>query len=307
MQKEVEAELSSVTPAKETVLTIGVFDGVHLGHQHLMKQLREEAGKRGCLSGVITFRSHPRTVLSPGERVSCLSSLEERIERIRAQGVDIVLAISFTRELSQITAREFVELLMKHLRMKALVVGPDFALGRNREGNISFLKKLGREMGFGVTTVDPLKQGNRVVSSTAIRQALAEGDVATAARLLGRPFSLKGPVVRGTERGRRLGFPTANLAFQSDLAIPADGVYATRAYVSEIPRQAVTNIGTRPTFGEETRTIEVYILDFESNLYGQEIQIELIKRLRGEVRFASEEELKTQIKRDVEQARAILG
>ncbi|MDP2953257.1 MAG: riboflavin kinase, partial [Chloroflexota bacterium] len=189
---------------------------------------------------------------------------------------------------------------------RGLVIGPDFVLGRGKEGKIAVLRSLGVELGFTVGSVSPLISAGRVVSSTAIRQALAQGDVAEASRLLGRPFVLKGQVVRGEAIGRKLGFPTANLAVNSNQALPADGVYATRAYANDQVLKSVTNIGLRPTFGVHERAVEVFLLDFSGDLYDKELRIELVGYLRPEKRFNSPAELQSQIQQDVEQTRALL-
>lgn len=300
-------ELFKVSPAKETVLTIGVFDGVHLGHQRLILQTKDAAAKSNALSVVLTFSNHPLAVLSPGTVVTYLNDLEERLELLKALGVDYVIAVSFTEETAQLSARQFVSLLRQSLKMRGLVVGPDFALGHNREGNVPTLRALGQEMGFSVDTVEPITQGDQIVSSTSIRRALAQGDVARAGKLLGRPFTLRGRVVKGEKRGKSLGFPTANIDVSADQALPADGVYVTRAYVADFVYPSATNIGIRPTFPESRRTVEVYIIDFDGDLYGKRLKIELVERLRGEIRFESVEELKEQMIKDIERTRALLS
>ena len=303
----VEEELASAAPEGDTALTIGVFDGVHLGHQFLIGKLKEKAAENGLLSSVVTFHRHPRLVLSPQSKITYLTSLKERIRLLQGLGVEHVVTLSFTPELSQLSAREFAALLKRYLRMRRLVIGPDFALGRGREGCAPTLKALGEELGFQVEVVPPMMLHGEVVSSTAIRHALSRGDMMAVSRLLGRRFTLAGEVSRGDERGKTLGFPTANLIPEPEQALPADGVYATRAFLNETAYQSVTNIGIRPTFGGGRRLVEVHLLDFEGELYGQKLQIELVERLRGEARFSSAEELKAQIRRDVEQARALLA
>ncbi len=299
-------ELARLSPRQDTLLTIGVLDGVHLGHRHLIAELKRQAGEGGLLAGVVTFHCHPQEVLLPQCKFPFLTNLEERIELIRHLGIELIVPLSFTRELSQLSAREFVSLLREHLRMRGLVMGPNFALGRGREGDASVLTALGREMGFIVTTVPFLRMEGQVVSSTAVREALSSGDVEQASRLLGRHFALSGTVVSGVERGRELGFPTANIAIEPNRALPADGVYVSKAYIGDEVHKAVTNIGFRPTFGGEGRTVEVYLLDFEGELYGQRLTIELVEWLRGEVQFATAEELRAQIGKDVERAKAVL-
>ncbi|MBI4303081.1 MAG: bifunctional riboflavin kinase/FAD synthetase [Chloroflexi bacterium] len=304
---QVDKELAEIAPQKDMLLTIGVFDGVHLGHKYLISKLVEQARQQGLLSGVVTFRQHPLGVLSPETKLVCLTGVAEKTELIKKEGVDVVVALSFTQELAQLSAREFVQLLKKHLRMKGLVVGPDFALGKGRKGTADALRRLGQEMGFSVTVVPPMKANGEVVSSTAIRNALAVGDMARVARMIGRPFSLRGRVVSGDSRGSTLGFPTANLEVEPRQALPADGVYATMAYIEGKAYPAVTNIGWRPTFGGKERTIETFILDYHGNLYGREFRIDIIERLRGEKRFAGPEDLKKQIAEDIRRGRDILA
>ncbi len=303
----VEEELARALPEHDTALTIGVFDGVHLGHEFLIKKLKERASAGGLLSVVVTFHRHPRLVLSPRSNLTYLTSLKERIRLLENLGVEYVVTLSFTRELAELSAREFIGLLQKYLRMRSLVVGTDFALGKRREGNAPKLESLGEELHFSVEVVEPMVCEGEVVSSTAIRSALSQGDMIKVSQLLGRRFTLSGVVMRGDQRGKTLGFPTANLVPDPEQALPPDGVYTTRAFVNETAYPAVTNIGVRPTFGDGKRVVEVHILDFEEReLYGNEIRIELAHRLRGEVRFSGADELKAQMQRDVEQTRALL-
>lgn len=302
-----ERELAEVAPDKDMLLTIGVFDGVHLGHKYLLSELKKEASKRGLASGVVTFRQHPQAVLSPQTRLPFLADLEERQRRLKETGVDMVIVLTFTRELSRLDAARFLGWLKEHLRMRGLVIGYDFALGLGREGDTEKLRQLGREMGFSINVISPVTIGSEVVSSTAIRQALSQGDMARVSQLLGRHFSLHGRVVAGASRGRGLGFPTANLKVDPEQALPSFGVYATRAYLGGESYPSLTNIGRRPTFAEEERTIEVYLLDFSGDLYDRELSIDIRHRLRGEKRFASAEELKAQITADVAMGREILS
>ena len=303
----VEEELARALPEHDTALTIGVFDGVHLGHEFLIKKLKERASDGGLLSVVVTFHRHPRLVLSPRSNLTYLTSIKERIRLLESLGVGCVVTLSFTRELAELSAREFVGLLQKYLRMRSLVVGSDFALGKRREGDALKLKSLGEELHFSVEVVEPMECEGEVVSSTAIRFALSQGDMVKVSQLLGRRFTLSGQVMKGDQRGKTLGFPTANLVPDPEQALPPDGVYTTRAFVNETAYPAVTNIGVRPTFDDGKRVVEVHILDFEEReLYGHEIRIELVHRLRGEVRFSGADELKAQMQRDVEQTRALL-
>ncbi|MBM4445180.1 MAG: bifunctional riboflavin kinase/FAD synthetase [Chloroflexi bacterium] len=303
----VEAELKEYAPQRETVLTIGVFDGVHLGHRQLMDYLKRQAMSKEYLPGLVTFRSHPLHTISPESPISYLTSLDERIRLIRQQGIDLVVPLSFDRDLAQIPARRFVSLLQEHLKMRGLVVGPDFALGQKREGNVSALRKLGKDLGFWVDVIRPEMINGEVVSSTAIRKALASGDITKVSRLLGRPFALSGKIAYGRGRGRQLGFPTANLEVSADHAIPADGVYATRARLAGGVYGSVTNIGRRPTFGAGERTVETYLVGYDGVAYEEELHIDFVERLRPERRFENADELAAQMKKDVEQAVAILA
>jgi riboflavin kinase/FMN adenylyltransferase len=218
----------------------------------------------------------------------------------------VVAAIPFSPELAALEAKDFVSLLQRHLRLRGLVIGPDFALGRGRQGDATRLEALSQPMGFFMERVHQVTVNGDVVSSTAIRTALSQGEVQQVGRLLGRPFALSGQVVVGAERGRTLGFPTANLSLSPFQALPADGVYATRALLGGGSLSAVTNIGLRPTFNTGQRTVEVFLLDFQGNLYGQRLTIELVAHLRGEKRFDSPAQLIAQMEQDVTQARRLL-
>ena len=303
----IEEELAKVKPQKETLLTVGVFDGVHLGHQRLLTHLRNEAQQRDLLTGVVTFKSHPQKVLSPGSKLLWLSNLETRTNLLRSFGIDVIVTLPFTLQLAELTAREFVQLLKDYLKMRGLVVGPDFALGNNREGSADQLRLLGQEMGFIVEVVPPVVLDGQVISSSAVRVALAQGDMETVEKLFGRPFSLTGQVVTGDRRGRILGFPTANLDVEPEQALPSDGVYVTVAHIDHESLPSVTNIGVRPTFGGGKRLVEAYLLDYEGELREQKLRIDLLDKLRDEKHFDTAEELKAQIRKDVEQARAILN
>jgi len=304
---QVEEELAELSPEKDMLLTIGVFDGVHLGHKYLLSQLTEHALKQDLLSGVVTFRQHPQEVLSPQTRLPFLTDLAERTNLLKNEGVKAIITLSFTSELAQLSARQFVSLLKRYLRMRGLVIGPDFTLGQNREGNIDSLRMLGQDMNFSVTVVPPIMIDGEVVSSTAIRNALANGNITKVLNLAGHPFSLNGRVTSGAGRGFELGFPTANLDIAPEQAIPADGVYATWAYIDGKAFKSVTNVGKAPTFGGNQRKVEVYVLDYHSDLYGHELKIDIMARLRGEEQFDTVGELKKQITEDIKQGRAILN
>ncbi|MBI2955503.1 MAG: bifunctional riboflavin kinase/FAD synthetase [Chloroflexi bacterium] len=292
----------------ETVLTIGVLDGVHLGHQALLKQVGERARHINACSGVLTFSPHPQEVVTPGIEIPHLTTLEDRVRLIRDQGVDIVSALHFTRELSRMSPAEFIDLLLERIRMVELWVGPDFSLGYRRSGTVQVLAAIGKTKGFTVNTIPPFELDGRVVSSTEIRRLVSAGQVREAARLLGRSHYMVGKVIHGVQRGRTIGVPTANLEVSRNLVTPADGVYAVYVYVDEQRWNGVLSIGKRPTFDDDgRRSIETHIIDFDGDLYGRQLRVEFVERLRAEVRFSDVRQLVRQIHADVEQARAVLG
>ena len=302
----IEQELEQTQNDKDSVLTIGVFDGVHRGHQSLIGKVIGEARAKGMSAGVLTFRNHPDSVLNPNFQPQYITSIVERIRLIKELGVDFVVPVTFDMEVAGLKARRFVELLRGKLRMRGLVVGPDFAMGYKREGNVRMLSSLGDEMGFEVSVVDLLSQGGDAVHSTSIRKAIVEGSVGDAAKKLGRNFSISGTVVAGEKLGRTLGYPTANVEVGADMAVPGDGIYATMALVDGERHMAATSIGTRPTFDGKGRTIEAFLLEFDNNLYNRQLRLEFVHRLRDELKFDSVDDLLKQMELDVEQTRTLL-
>lgn len=304
---EIEQELASINPQRETLLTIGVFDGVHAGHRYLLEKLQHRAAEKTLLSGVVTFIPHPQSVLHPHDQPPWLSDVEDRVRSIQELGINMVAVLTFTPRVAQLGAREFMSLVKKQLRMQGIMVGPDFTLGRGREGNINLLRTLGREMKFSVEALRPYTINGEVVSSTLIRQALAQGDMKRVKRLMGRHFYLRGKVITSDKRGRALGFPTANLDIKPQQALPGNGIYATIAQVDNKQFPSATNIGIRPTFGEGEKTVEAHLLNYKGDLYGKEVRLEFVQKLRDEQRFASAEELKAQIRKDIREAKIALA
>ncbi len=303
---QVEEELAGFKPDKDTLLTIGVFDGVHLGHQHLISELIRQARQKDLLAGVVTFRQHPEDLFAAGRKLPFLTDMKKRAGLLKQEGIDFIVTLSFTRELAAFSARQFLELLHRYLRLRGLVIGADFALGKGREGDTVVIRQLGKEMGLNVTVVPPLKINGEVVSSTALRQALAAGDIKKVQELTGRPFSLRGKVVEGAGRGEGLGFPTANMDVKSGQALPPDGVYVGLTRVNGKVYQSMTNIGRNPTFGDAERSVESYLVDYHGDLYGKEVKLDIVARIRDEKKFASADELKKQIARDIIQGKNIL-
>ena len=302
----IEYKLSENVPSRDTILAVGTFDGVHQGHQSLFKFLKEEADRRNLLSNVVTFRNHPRGILTPGMNLNYISSLEDRINLIRNQKIDLITVLDFTRQLACVKARDFCRLLVRDLRMKGLVVGPDFVLGHNREGDIKTLEVIGEEMGFSIKVIEPKLYEQQPIRSRLLRKIISEGGVETACKMLGRPFELCGVVCKGAGRGTSLGFPTANLVVASQLLVPGDGVYATWITVNGQKYKSATGIGTRPTFDSGERSIETYIMDFECDIYDTKVSLEFVARLRDELYFEQHEDLIKQMQNDVKQATVIL-
>ena len=298
--------LANASPSKETVLTVGVFDGVHKGHCHLLRRLVQLAGT-SYLPAVLTFTNHPVSVLRPSIRVGYLTTPEQKVRLLKEQGIDFVLAVDFSMELSRISAHDFTAMLAESLRMKGLVIGPDAALGHNREGDLDFLRRRGAELGFWVETVEPLAVAGIMVKSRLVRDAIRQGDMETCAKLLGREFSLSGLVVLGDRRGRELGFPTANLSIASEMLLPGDGIYATWAIIDGVRHLSATSIGVRPTFGLTERLVEVYVIDFNADLYGKQLGVEFVRKLRDQEDFPGVAELVEQIHRDVADSRRALA
>jgi len=290
-------------------LTIGSFDGIHRGHQEIIRNLTAEAHKNKASAIVLTFFPHPAEVLRGRNFPFYLTTPDEKAEILGEMGVDIIITHPFDQRIANTSARDFIIRLHQHLGFRHLKVGHDFALGRDREGNAKALGEIGKELGYTVEQIEPFKLDDQVVSSSRIRFLLGAGQVEEAAKLLGRNFSITGKVVLGDQRGRSIGFPTANLDLWEMRAIPAAGVYVCRTAVNGIHYDAVTNIGVRPTFESNPvpPRVESHLLDFSGDLYGTSIKLDFIARLRGEQRFASADELIAQIHRDVETARQILA
>lgn len=302
----------SLAPDRPTVLTIGKFDGIHRGHRHVLETVAARARAHDWQSAVIILWPPPPEVLRPGTQIPRLSTPAEREAAIAASGIDVLILWPFTLELSRLTPRDFMQVLRDRLDLRVLVVGSDFALGHRRSGTPDVLKELGSELDFEVIVSPPYVHEGEVVSSSRIREHLSAGDMAQAARLLGRLPTLTGTVVRGAGRGRDLGFPTANLHLAEPLAVPGHGIYATYATVAPdgdaTAHPAVTSIGVRPTFDDTNeQTIETFLLDFDADLYDQALRLHFVEKLRDELKFASVEALIAQMERDVENALATLA
>jgi riboflavin kinase/FMN adenylyltransferase len=288
------------------VLTVGSFDGIHLGHQRLIQQSIARARALSYAAGLVTFSPHPAAVLDPDRAPQTLTSRQVKLDLLRAEGLDLVAMILFTGKLRDTSPRDFVQALCAKLHMRELWVGPDFALGRDRRGDLAALKALQSPLGFAVHQVSYVTQDGRRISSSQIRALLAGGRVAEAAQLLGRWYSLRGRVVHGKKLGRKIGFPTANLQVCPDCLVPAYGVYATTATVNGVQYGAATNVGVRPSVDNGKPSIEAYILDYDQDLYGHQIELSFVRYLRPEMRFESVQGLIDQMRQDVVQTRRVL-
>jgi riboflavin kinase/FMN adenylyltransferase len=298
------------TPFTNAVITIGNFDGVHKGHQALFHQVIEKAEEINGTSVVITFEPHPLRVLG-NNGPPLITRKDQKIELIAATGIDKILCLPFTREFAAISAKSFImDLLVGQLGMKAIVVGSDYTFGRNREGDLDVMQKAGKDLGFHVLTADWIndtENGRERISSTRIRELVMDGRVDETPKFLGRFYQIRGKVVRGRARGgSKLGFPTANIKLHDELC-PKNGVYAVTVETETGKFKAVANIGYSPTFDDHIFTIEVHLLDFSEDIYDTRIRVNMIKRLRGEKKFSSLEELSQQIRNDIQQAGEILS
>ena len=288
-------------------LTIGVFDGVHRGHQQIIHRLTVGAHENELPAVVLTFDPHPARIFGRGE-IKLLTLPDERAELLAAMGVDIVVTHPFDRSFADTTAFEFMKLVKQHFGVGHLVLGYDLTVGRNREGNAARLREIGQELGYTIEVVTALSDESGVISSTEIRKLIATGNVTDAARLMGHPYTLHGPVVSGDQRGRTIDVPTANIEYSPDKLIPANGIYACWAYLNDQKYCAAVNIGFNPTFTPDktTANVEAHLLDFKREIYGKDVHLEFVARLRDELRFNSVEALLDQIWKDIDQTRGIL-
>jgi riboflavin kinase / FMN adenylyltransferase len=293
-----------------TVVTVGMFDGVHRGHRVLLDRVAAEAAARGLPAGAVTFDRHPLEVLRPGSQPPLLTTLDRKVALLGEAGMDFVLVLAFTQELSMVTAEAFATgVLLDGLHARAVVVGENFRFGHKAAGDAALLAALGRPLGVEVVAVALRADGGEPLSSTRIRTELARGDVRAAARLLGRPYAVDGVVVEGDGRGGRLlGVPTANLAVAPGIAVPANGIYAGHLTEEEegTPRPAATSVGVNPQFNTGFR-VEAHVLDFDGDLYGRRVAVSFEHRLRGEAAFPSVEELIAQMREDIRQTRRLLS
>jgi riboflavin kinase/FMN adenylyltransferase len=291
-----------------TWLTIGSFDGVHQGHQGLIRHLVTKAHSNDAQAAVLTFHPHPAIVLRGKNDPFYLTSLDEKLELIESLGVDYCITMEFNLTIASFTAQYFIQLLSQHMVLKKLIVGQGFALGRGRTGDIGTLTRIGENVGYTVEVIDPVEKDGVITSSSHIRKLISDGEVDLAKRFLGRDYSITGIISHGDGRGRTLGFPTANIAIPQLRLLPKAGVYACKTLINGKSYPSVANIGFRPTFNlpDPALHLEVHILDFDEDIYGQLVNIEFIKYLRGEVKFLSIEQLIEQIHKDIKTAREIL-
>lgn len=295
-------------PSSPVWLTIGVFDGVHRGHQAILRQLTEGAHHDSAASLVVTFHPHPAVVLGKIENPRYLTSPQERARLLGEAGVDMIITLPFTLQMAALSAEEFMGWVSSRFEIRQLLAGADFALGKGREGNLSRLEQIGQQMGFGLQVIQPVLLDGERISSSLIRDHLQKGKVQQASRLLGRYYRISGSVIHGDGRGKQLGFPTANLQFWEEQLLPAGGVYATWAWVNGVRYPSVTNLGFRPTFDQHSPQphLETHLLDFHRNLYNQQIELDFVHHLRSEIRFASVDALIEQVNQDKKTAEEVL-
>ena len=299
---EIYRDIANVKRLENAVLTVGTFDGLHLGHQFIVEKLKNRAEFLNAQTTLVTFNPHPQIVLKSPDKpdLKILTTVDEKIEILRTFDIDRLLVIEFTHEFSKTTPVEFVKkVLYETVGFKEMVTGHDHAFGKDRQGDFETLKKLAQELEFSVTELGPLKIEEDLVSSSKIRTLLLGGDIKSANKLLGRNYFVNGKIVGGEGRGRDLNFPTANIELDSgDKLIPGDGVYAVYAFLGSKKVAGMMNIGVRPTFVSGARVMEVNLFDFHETIYGRKIKIEFVERIRDEKKFAGPDELVAQLKKD---------
>lgn len=303
--------LDDVERIPNSVITVGTFDGVHAGHRAIIDTVAEKAREREARSVLVTFDPHPRNIINPGDSgIKLLTTLQERSEILEELGIDTMVVIPFDRDFSLLSSEEFVrDIIHKKIGVREFVIGYDHQFGRNREGTIETIERLGKELGFDAYVVSKREVGEKTVSSTAIRNAISEkGNVEEAVEFLQRPYRLNATVVHGDKRGKEIGFPTANLKPEhSRKIIPKDGVYAVRVRINGDWYDGMMNIGTRPTFDGKMRTLEVNLFNFDNDIYGKEVQVRFFNRIRDEKKFDGKEELIKQLEQDEQQAKEMLS
>lgn len=289
------------------VLTLGNFDGVHLGHQAIFRMVIERARKKKGTSIVFTFEPHPLSVIAPERAPRRLTPFKDKVNLIRDFGIDVVICANFTNEFARIRAEDFArDILCKKIGVKEVFIGSNYQFGRGRKGSPELLEEVGRECGFTVTIVPEIKKDDIIISSSTIRTYIAKGKVEEASRFLGRDYSVEGVVIEGAKRGKRLlHIPTANIATSNEL-LPKDGVYAVRVNLGGKIYDGAANIGLNPTFREKKLSFEVHILDFDGEILGETLRVSFVKRIRNEVKFSSIEKLAAQMRRDIEEVKKIL-
>ncbi len=292
---------------KNTIVTIGTFDGLHLGHQKILNQMKKYAVMNRLKSVVISFKNHPRKVINPDFDLKLLTTVDERLPMFEKFFLNYLILLEFTKEIAEMSAAEFIDLLMKHLDIKMFLVGYDNHFGKNRQADADFLTKMSFKYNFDVVEINPLLVNNEEVSSTKIRKALLDGDIKKANMFLGYKYFITGEVTEGKKIGAKMGFPTANLKVPKEKLIPKNGVYATFVTIDNAMYWSMTNIGFKPTLNSENQqVIETHIFDFNQNIYGKKIKIHFVRRIRDEIKFASVEELARQLHKDKETVKEIL-
>jgi riboflavin kinase/FMN adenylyltransferase len=287
--------------SNDSILAIGNFDGIHLGHQKILQQLEEKAKKHALPSLVLTFSPHPEKILG-GKIVKMIQTLDQRVREIEKFGIEAVLVVPFDERFSSLSSQDFIQkIVVNTLKAKEVIVGENFRFGKNREGNISLLQQQASRFNFRVYSIPPVVKDGTVVSSSLIRSSLQEGKIEIANNLLGRLFEIEGSVIKGKSRGKALGFPTANIATENEIIPP--GVFITTSWIDSKSFPSLTNVGNRPTFHQKETVIESFIINLNKNLYGENIRVNFIKKIREEMKFRTPEDLSQQIKKDLEEAK----
>lgn len=301
---KVFTQIENIKNYHSVYMALGTFDGVHIGHQAIIRRTLQQAKQENATSAVFTFSNHPLYVLDAERCPSLITTNQDKVDLISELGIDILFNVPFCTELLQLSPEKFIEKLVTNINLRHVIIGTNFTYGYRGTGTPRLLTAAGEKYGFTVDVVDMVTVEGVIVSSTAIRQLVTDGAVKQAAILLGRPVAITGKIIKGDQRGRKLGFPTANMEIRQGFLVPADGVYAVHAYKQDgVKLNGVANVGNNPTFTRQTQRIEVHLLDFDKSIYGQELRIEFIDRIRGEIAFSDIEQLKKQMQSDIELCR----
>ena len=302
----IDEEISAFKSLKPHTISIGVFDGLHKGHKYFLSKLISESIRSKTIPSVITFKTHPLSLLNPSIQIKSITSISDRVKMIKKFGIESVIPITFDKDLSQLSGEEFINKIKSIIKISSLFIGPDFSIGKNKETNNTNIENLSHKLNFKVFEIPKIKQDSSIIRSTNIRSLITQGKVDLASKMLGYSFFIKGVVEKGLGRGKKLGFPTANIKIPDNIILPINGIYATHVNIGNNKYFGATSIGNNPTFKETDKTIETFIIGLQDDIYDKNIYLEFVHRIRDEIKFPTAKELTIQMANDVENITNIL-